>query len=403
MKLARLFGRTTPAATEAPAPSAPPAAPAAPKRVPTSPARKPGAPLDLGRADVAAAEALAADGRFEDAVAALAEANRAERDPMIELRLVELRHLAADAMEVGPGRADWPPTYEDPFPDVVGRIPEIPASQLSTEVLGGAVAHHGALIVRGVFGPDQVARSVEAIERTHLRYRAELEAALGEGEELPEDVPGHPVDLSEPLDIAWYHPFRLQGMLVSPGLRDIVAQQGGTWLADSPSSTAIVLDGMRATGLTDAIAGHLGEKPVFTVQKSTLRRSLPKYNLVAWHQDGSFYDEDVRTMNVWVALSPCGGDRPAPGLEILPRRLDDILPVDGVMAKHSVSYELVDELAAEVPTVIPVMDPGDALVFDEHLLHRTHLAEGMTDIRYALECWFFAPSHRVSYYTPLLA
>ena len=110
-------------------------------------------------------------------------------------------------------------------------------------------------------------------------------------------------------------------------------RQGGTWLADSPSSTAVVLDGLRATGVIDAIAGHLGETPVFSMQKSTLRRSLPKFNLVAWHQDGSFLDADVRTMNVWVALSPCGGDRPSPGLEILPRRLDEVLPVDGVMTQ----------------------------------------------------------------------
>jgi hypothetical protein len=319
------------------------------------------------------------------------------------MRLIELRYLAAARMHVGPGRDDWPPAYADPFPDVVGTLPEIPAGELTTEVLGGAVAHHGCLIVRGVFTPEQVARSVEAIERTHLRYRAELEAGLAEGEELPDDQPGHPVDLSEPLDDAWYHPLRLPGVPAAEGLRQMVARQGGTWLADSPSSAAVVLDGLRAAGVTDAITGHLGETPVFSLQKSTLRRSLPKWNLVAWHQDGSFLDEDVRTMNVWVALSPCGGDRPSPGIELLPRRVDEVLPVDGVMTPHSISYDLVDELAAEMPTIIPVMDPGDAMIFDEKLLHRTHLTEDMTEIRYALECWFFAPSHRTSYYTPLLA
>ena len=28
--------------------------------------------------------------------------------------------------------------------------------------------------------------------------------------------------------------------------------------------------------------------------------------MVAWHQDGAFYDSDVRTMNIWIALTPCG-------------------------------------------------------------------------------------------------
>jgi hypothetical protein len=367
------------------------------------PESSPADPPVPDRDDVAAAEELAAAGRLEEAVAALAAANRDQRDPRIEMRLLELRHLAAARMEVGAARPDWPPVYADPFPDVVGTLPEISAHELSTEVLGGAVSHHGCLIVRGVFDADQVARSVEAIERTHLRYRGELEAALGEGEELPVDFPGHPVDLSEPLDDAWYHPLELPDVPSTDGLRQMVARQGGTWLGDSPSSAAVVLDGLRSAGVTDAIAGHLGETPVFSLQKSTLRRSLPKYNLVAWHQDGSFLDADVRTMNVWVALSPCGGDRPSPGIELLPRRLHEVLPVDGVMTPHSISYDLVDELAADMPTIVPVMDPGDAMIFDERLLHRTHLTQEMTEIRYALECWFFAPSHRTASYTPLLA
>ena len=123
--------------------------------------------------------------------------------------------------------------------------------------------------------------------------------------------------------------------------------------------------------------------------------------MVAWHQDGSFLDDDVRTMNVWVALSPCGGDRPSPGLEVIPRRIEEILPVDGVMSTHSISYDLIDELSTGMPTVFPEFDAGDALIFDEHFVHRTHLSREMTQVRYALECWFFAPSHQSSSYTPL--
>jgi hypothetical protein len=82
--------------------------------------------------------------------------------------------------------------------------------------------------------------------------------------------------------------------------------------------------------------------------------------------------------------------------------LPGVLPVDGVMTPHSVSYDLVAELAQENPTVIPEFAPGDAILFDQILLHRTHLTEAMTEIRYALECWFFAPSHPASTYTPLL-
>lgn len=336
--------------------------------------------------DLAHAERLAAAGSLVEAVDALATANRARRDPDLDVALVDLRHEAARLLTPGPGRADWPPRYDDPFPEVSGRVPEAEAGRLSTELLGGAVTHHGALMVRGVFSPEQVARSVEAIERTHERQQVTAPVGGGGSEESG--------------DGAWYRPFPTD--YHNETLRRMVARQGGTWLADSPSSTARVLEELETAGVTGAITGHLGERPYFSLQKSTLRRSLPTYNLVAWHQDGSFLDEDVRTMNVWVALSPCGGDLPSPGLEVVPKRMPGILPVDGVMSTHSISYDLVDEIAAETPTVIPEFAPGDAIIFDERFLHRTHLTDSMTEIRYALECWFFAPSHQASTYIPLM-
>ena len=336
-------------------------------------------------ASASTASELVARGDLAGSVDALAARGRSTPDPDLDIELVDLRHQAAAALDPGPGRTPWPPRYEDPFPGVDGEIPEVEAHELTTEVLGGAVAHHGGLVVRGVFEQTQIDRLVEVIETTH---RSQVDSGDGSGARSAAE------------ESSWYRPFPTTQH--NEVLRRMVARQGGTWLADSPSGTAAVLAELEAAGVTGAIGGHLGERPVFSLQKSTLRRSLPSFNLVAWHQDGSFLDEDVRTMNVWVALSPCGGDRPSPGLEILPRRLPEILPVDGVMSKHSVSYDLVDELAAETPTVIPEFAPGDAILFDERLLHRTHLTEQMTEIRYALECWFFAPSHPASSYTPLL-
>lgn len=341
---------------------------------------------------------LEAAGRFEEAIAVLSAADAEHPDPALEIALIDLRARAAAALEPEAGREPWPPVYEDPFPDVRGAIPEIAATELTTEILGGAVSHHGALLVRGVFSPEQIQHSLMAIERTHAQ-RVATGAIVPEGDD--EATPAVEVDLADDEDgSAWFRPFPVDahnGML-----RNMVARQGGTWLADSPASTARILAELEASGVTGAISGHLGERPFFSLQKSTLRRSLPRFNLVAWHQDGSFLDSDVRTMNVWVALSPCGGDRPSPGLEIYPERLPEILPVDGIMSPHSVSYDLVAELAATTPTVIPEFGPGDALLFDERLLHRTHLTTEMSEIRYALECWFFAPSHQVTSYTPLL-
>lgn len=357
-----------------------------------------GAPAQDAEVTLASVDRMEAEGKLVEAVDALAVVNARSADPAVEERLVDLRHRAATSVDPGPGRSPWPPTYRDPFPELSGQVPEVPAAHLDTEMLGGAVSHHGALIVRGVFSEEAIALGVEAIERTHARQQA-----------IASDSPvdGVRANVSETSDgsgeqdpHSWYRPFPVDKR--NNGLRQMVAKQGGTWLADSPASAGQLLAELEATGVTGAISEHLGERPFFSVQKSTLRRSLPSYNLVAWHQDGSFLDADVRTMNVWVALSPCGGDHPSPGLEVLPRRIEDVLPVDGVMSTHSISYDLVDELAAEMPTVIPEFAAGDAIVFDERFLHRTHLTESMTEIRYALECWFFAPSHQATSYTPLL-
>ena len=59
-------------------------------------------------------------------------------------------------------------------------------------------------------------------------------------------------------------------------------------------------------------------------------------------------------------------------------------------------------MAADTPTICPEFAPGDALLFDERFLHRTHLSAEMTEDRYALECWFFAPSHPSSGYLSFL-
>jgi len=335
---------------------------------PAAPAPSP----DEVRAEV---DRLAEAGQVDAALDLLVALHRRGQAEGCEEQIRSLRLQAGAVAREQAGRGDWPPRYDDPFPEVRGRFPEVRAGALTTELLGGAVAHHGALIVRGALAPDQVERLAGAIEATHDSKQAEADEASD-----------------------WYQPL----VEIDGAVRRWVAQRGGTWLADSPRSTEIVLSELEAAGIVPAIAGHLGERPVISLQKSTLRRTLPDFGIIAWHQDGSFLGDEVRTMNVWVALSACGGDRPTPGLEILPRRLDGVLPVDGVLSPISVPQELVDELAQEGATIIPTFEAGDALLFDEILLHRTHLAPEMTDVRYALECWFFAPSQATSSYTALL-
>ena len=111
-----------------------------------------------------------------------------------------------------------------------------------------------------------------------------------------------------------------------------------------------------------------------------------------WHQDGAFLGPGIRVVNVWIALTHCGDD--APGLDIVGGRLHDLVPTgtEGAWFDWSVGDPLVRAVSRDMPVVRPIFEPGDAILFDELNLHRTAITPGMTQERYAIESWFFAPS-----------
>jgi hypothetical protein len=100
-------------------------------------------------------------------------------------------------------------------------------------------------------------------------------------------------------------------------------------------------------------------------------------------------------------LSRCGDE--APGLDIVPRRLDRIVPTGtaGAAFDWSVSQTIAEGVSEGVGIVRPVFEPGDILLFDEMFLHSTAAEPGMPNSRYAVESWFFAPSGFPRQYAPL--
>lgn len=289
------------------------------------------------------------------------------------------QHASAIALGGEPGREDWPPTYSDPMPDNRQKIPEIQADEFGSQLLGGAVAHHGALIIRGLLSPSRVddIRHLQSEVRTHC-------------------------DKGWPFNSPWYQPFEGNSKFEWQ-LRNRTQGRGGNWLADSPLGMQRVLQHLQSVGVVDAIAEHLGEAPAISLQKCTLREVAPAKDNAGWHQDGSFLGDEVRTMNIWIALSECGGSTPASGLEIIPHRFEGILEVDADNGRASLSTKLVEELKQQYSSVLPHFLPGDAIMFDEKLVHRTATGEHLSENRYALESWFFAPSHTAPTYVPFMA
>jgi hypothetical protein len=341
-----------------------------------------GHPEPLGpEAALAEADRLRSDGRAVEAVDLLTAAWRHTPNGALEIRLRDLRHEAGRATAgVDAGAPEtWPPRHPDPFPGTSAEVPETGAEKLSAELVGGAVLHHGAICVRGLLDESQVSCTMDVLR----------------GARASQDADDRSRD---------YMPLRPEeGALRKNVERGHVRMHGGTWLADSPRATAVVLEELTVSGVIGALSEHFGERPHFSLEKSTLRRTPPEDRLTGWHQDGSFLGADVRTMNVWIALSACGGSRPASGLEVIPHRLEELLPKDPALGNAGVSLDLMEQLLAEKPSVRPEFLPGDALIFDERFMHRTALGPDLTEDRYALECWFFAPSHATADYTPLLA
>jgi hypothetical protein len=319
------------------------------------------------------ADSLAAAGRHRAAIDLLTAANRRAPDAAFERALVTLRHAAFAGTARTPGRSEWPPRCGDPFPGAVG-VPEIAAAALTADVLGGALAHHGSLIVRGFVAPERAAVLVSDIDRALAAYDADVAgaAAPDEGRWFTRFGPG-------------------DGNGYTEIERRFFRQSGGQLLAgDSPRALFDIIETFTAIGFGRVLAAHFGEWPALSFKKSTLRRTPPTTE-TEWHQDGAFLGEATRTVNVWLACSPCGVD--APSIDIVARRLDGIVETgtEGAAFRWSVAAP-VAERVAQGAIVRPEFAAGDALLLDQLTLHRTGVSPGMTRTRYALESWFFAPS-----------
>lgn len=151
---------------------------------------------------------------------------------------------------------------------------------------------------------------------------------------------------------------------------------------------AEVLQALADSPLRAPIEQQLGPAPACNLDQSWLRHGRPPHS---WHQDGAlrfdFIGETPSAANLlpmrtcWIALTPCGDD--APGLEWV------VTPVAEMLAPAELTDDAVQVRFGAQHLHRPRMQPGDALLFDGHLLHRTALDARMHNARTSLELRFF--------------
>lgn len=335
------------------------------------------------------AEGLVAANKWREAIESLTASNRDRAHVEIEKHLVDLFLQAAGNIEF--------PTTTTPvaaaprgenlvLENTHHQIPEISAQQLCADTLRQAVRDHGHLIVRD-FMPSASAQLVkESIDRALVARVNTAQAGVTSSEDLP-----------------WYYSSRyFPGSHVSYSKRNSekkFARTGSMPVVDSPRGLFHVLEIYRQLGLAELLGDYFAEQPLIATRKWMFRLATPLEQVDdgiggGWHQDGQFMGDSIRTINLWVALSPCGDTTAAPGIALIPKRLNEVLEYGtrGASLNWTVGPELVAEIAQQTPMVRPRFNLGDALFFDHLSLHRTGHAPAQTRNRYALESWFYAAS-----------
>ncbi|MGI9184456.1 MAG: hypothetical protein DLM59_17845 [Pseudonocardiales bacterium] len=313
-------------------------------------------------------------------IATLTQRNQAQRSSEVEQRLLELRHdLGRRRIAAGAGTPAQAPPDAENLPPFAGELPEVSAADITPELLRAGILRDGCLLVRGL------------IERqTALQFAAEIDRAFAEREQ--QDAGGRAAD-------GYYQEFEPHPESGEPIAREWIKMGGGVLAVDSPMLAFKMFELFDGSGLPELVRGYLGEPPLISAQKTTLRQAAPSVP-GAWHQDGAFMGE-VRALNLWLSLSRCGDV--SPGLDIVPRRLDQFVSTgtDEAMLDYQVSQKAAEAAAGDRPIVRPIFEPGDAVFFDDLCLHKTGSDPSMPNPRYAIENWFFGGSAFPGEYAPI--
>jgi hypothetical protein len=170
--------------------------------------------------------------------------------------------------------------------------------------------------------------------------------------------------------------------------------------AAAPADAALALLPRLARGaVAGAVAARLGAAALCNVDQCFLRRQHaparrpPGSRPHSWHQDGALGHDFglapqadgglLPMLTCWIALVRCGAGH-APALQWTRR-----VPA-GLLGPPQLTDEAVQAAyGAHGIDGTPLLEPGDALLFDGALLHRTHATPSMLHDRASFELRFF--------------
>ena len=292
---------------------------------------------------------------YAQRIEALSAHNRRQPSPRIEAELADLRVTAGRYLcQQRADAAIARPVASDLFQGTSG-LPEIHSGELNQATLAAGLLHHGALIVREFYSKADITRLHELADRS---------------------------------------------------------EQAGPWDQVPHRSWAQVLFPLlelyRDNGLLEAVTPYLDHEPVMLAERTKLRQhraGRDNYSAIPWHQDVNFFGRQTFGVNCWAAVTGCGDDRP--GLGFIPcraeqrygwREEDGIAPLD---YGNAMPAGALDQLSQEHPPVYPVLQPGDALLFDEMTVHRTAPRPWKEKVQRVTISWFFRAAGFPGFGTPL--
>lgn len=257
--------------------------------------------------------------------------------------------------------------------------PIVAADDLTPALFEALMRRHSCLLVRALFGASDVAALRGAAADTYRVYD-EVMAKIAAGDQPPADASYVTAD----------------GFGKSRGELANFRRFGSLVLGFCPHATGVISTTLSRNPIKNCIERYLAGPIGLSLNSSSVRLSEISNDVRrVFHQDGNFLGgADTETVNCWIALDDCGED--APGLEVFPERVGELLPAgeQGAVAAWEIAEPVAYGRMGADKAWFPRFRAGDAFVFDHMHVHRTHLTERMTRDRFAIESWIFPIKER---------